>query len=430
MRITNQMMTNTILLNINRNRETLMKYQEQRSTGKKIQRASDDPIIAVRALRYRANLSEIEQYKTNATDAKSWANVSEQAVINVSTVVKRIRDLSVQATTGSQNLSNKKSTLKEVDELMQQFLNETNASYAGRYVFSGHKTDVPGVFTKPSTDTYQLTESFTKDSVSTSKQVIGDTITDIKRIRLGYDKISSVDIAALNTSLGAGLTPTAVTSTAAGAYTPAVGTVNVLTDTGELVFNDADVASIPNFNVTYNKNGFDKTDLVPDHYFNGTNLTTGSTFTSAKKEISYQISYSQDLTVNTAASEVVSTKLQRDIEELVNYGNNIKDDGSTKSKLQEDVLGKMFNEMLGALDGHIDDLLNTQTTIGGKVKRLDLTITRLDADKLNFTDLMSQNEDVDVAETLIKMTSMETIYQSSLSAAGKILQPSLLDFIN
>lgn len=431
MRITNQMMTNSILLNINRNKETLAMYEEQLSTGKKIQKPSDDPIVAVRALRYRTNVSEITQYKTNAEDATSWASVSEQAVSNVTDILKRVRELSVQAASDVMSLENRQNSLTEIDELMEQFLNEANASYAGRYVFSGHKTNVPAVFTEESSDDYQLTQSFTSESVAVVDRVIGNDIVGVNRIRLGYDDITTGDVATLATDLaGAGFTAVNdMTSTDANAYEPAAGQVNFLADTGELIFNEADLGSIPDFDFTYNKSSFNKTDLVPDHYFNGTNLTTGAVFTVGEEAMDYQISYSQELTVNTMAYDVVPLDLQRDIEELVTFASSIVNDDSVESELNQDVLGEMFSDMLGIMDGHIDKLLNTRAEIGGKISRLELTISRLDADELNFTELMSKNEDVDFSEAYIKMSSMETIYQASLNASSKILQPTLLDFI-
>jgi Flagellin and related hook-associated proteins len=62
MRITTRMMTNNMLSNINKNKINMSKLEEQYSTGKKIQRPSDDPIIAVRALKLRTSITELDQY--------------------------------------------------------------------------------------------------------------------------------------------------------------------------------------------------------------------------------------------------------------------------------------------------------------------------------------------------------------------------------
>ena len=44
-------------------------------------------------------------------------------------------------------------------------------------------------------------------------------------------------------------------------------------------------------------------------------------------------------------------------------------------------------------------------------------------------DLLSQNEDTDLVDIIIRYSSAETIYNSSLSAASKLVQTSLLDFL-
>ena len=67
--------------------------------------------------------------------------------------------------------------------------------------------------------------------------------------------------------------------------------------------------------------------------------------------------------------------------------------------------------------------------LGGRYNRLLLTQSRLGDQQVDFEDLLSSNEDVDLVDTIIKYTSAETIYNSSLSAASKLVQSSLLDFL-
>ena len=62
MRITNKMMTNNALYNISNNKTLLSNLEQQYSTGKKITKPSDDPIVAVRALKFRTNLTELNRY--------------------------------------------------------------------------------------------------------------------------------------------------------------------------------------------------------------------------------------------------------------------------------------------------------------------------------------------------------------------------------
>ena len=71
MRMTNKIMQNNSLYNINNNKLLQDKMSTMMSTQKKITRPSDDPVIAIRALRLRTNVSELTQfYEKNAPDAR------------------------------------------------------------------------------------------------------------------------------------------------------------------------------------------------------------------------------------------------------------------------------------------------------------------------------------------------------------------------
>ena len=88
MRITNKIMQKNNLSNINTNKIYKDKLSTQMSTQKKINRPSDDPVIAIRALRLRSNVTEITQYYSkNIPDANSWIDVTEDALKTLSNVV-------------------------------------------------------------------------------------------------------------------------------------------------------------------------------------------------------------------------------------------------------------------------------------------------------------------------------------------------------
>jgi flagellar hook-associated protein 3 FlgL len=79
------------------------------------------------------------------------------------------------------------------------------------------------------------------------------------------------------------------------------------------------------------------------------------------------------------------------------------------------------------------DLLNTTLAVrsdtGARMNRADLTANRLSSDEMNFTKLMSDNEDADISEVIMNMTNEENVYKSSLGAGARIIQPSLIDFL-
>lgn len=62
MRITNKIIQNNNLANINTNKIYQDILSTQMSTQKKINKPSDDPVVAIRALRLRSNVTEVTQY--------------------------------------------------------------------------------------------------------------------------------------------------------------------------------------------------------------------------------------------------------------------------------------------------------------------------------------------------------------------------------
>ncbi len=76
-----------------------------------------------------------------------------------------------------------------------------------------------------------------------------------------------------------------------------------------------------------------------------------------------------------------------------------------------------------------DRVMSIRSDIGARTNRIDLTINRLENDNINFTGLMSKNEDVDMAETIMNLKNEENVYKASLSGGARIIQPTLLDFL-
>lgn len=149
MRVTNGMMRTNSMLNMQRNKVMYDKYLQQYNTQKKIQRPSDDPTIAVRALKYRTTLTEIEQYKRNIDDATSWMDATETALKDVDAVMDNMVQYVTQAATGTVNAKDRADINKQLDQYAQYiYEQDLNSDYAGRYIFTGYRTDSALLFDK------------------------------------------------------------------------------------------------------------------------------------------------------------------------------------------------------------------------------------------------------------------------------------------
>ncbi|RQD69161.1 MAG: flagellar hook-associated protein 3 [Tindallia sp. MSAO_Bac2] len=144
MRITNNMMVQTMLNNMQRNVTRLNHSQTQYATGKRINKPSDDPLGINKTLRLRTDISSMDQYKRNVDDAYSFMDNTETAIRNMQEEgMNRVRELTVQAS--SETLTQEE-TIKiqaEIQEIRKQMIDLANYTYSGKHIFSGTKTNQP-----------------------------------------------------------------------------------------------------------------------------------------------------------------------------------------------------------------------------------------------------------------------------------------------
>lgn len=138
------MMSNMLLHNLTRNLSSMSNLHRQGSDGKRVHRPSDDPIAIAKILKFNTDLSDLDQYRSNIKDALSWYQVSESSIEDMSSALKRMRELAVQAANTATNTPDDLKKIKfEIAQLREHLVNAGNFSYAGKYVFSGYQNDKP-----------------------------------------------------------------------------------------------------------------------------------------------------------------------------------------------------------------------------------------------------------------------------------------------
>ncbi len=497
MRITNRMMTNNMLSNINKNKQNMSKLEEQYSTGKKIQKPSDDPIVTVRALKFRTNLAEIEQYyDKNIPDAMSWMDVTEGALNTINSIVKQINTYCVQGSTDSLTATDRSSIVQKLVELKNQIYQEGNTNYAGRYVFTGYKTDSSLTFMSHSDNLqYDIKENFTGNQIQGVSIVKGGyelrdladsdvsfedspQMESIYRIQLSYDKLDNTVIDSIRYSkpVAGGESEDqplftnikTISAYESDAYSPDPDSAHFLYETGELILGKSiyeEFRTADDIELTYRKSNFDKGDLKPEHYFDCSVKDLNRPdepeieYTKVKQEIRYEINYNQMLTINTEASDVISHKIGRDIDDILNSVNDVikteekiqeikkrlddpnisGDDASRYDKmleqldtelvLKKEIMQAAFSRGISSSENEQNRVNIGVSDLGSRYFRLELTENRLASQKTEFKELLSKNEDVDLVNTIINFNSAYMIYNASLSASSKVVQNSLLDFL-
>lgn len=81
------------------------------------------------------------------------------------------------------------------------------------------------------------------------------------------------------------------------------------------------------------------------------------------------------------------------------------------------------------LESNLTDVLSARSLVGTGIVRLEQAESRLSSHVLAATDYLDQAESTDMAATIIKLNTQQSIYQAALSSGANIIQPSLMDFL-
>lgn len=140
MRVTQSMLSNNFLKHLSNNYDKMGKIQEQMNTQKKITRPSDDPVVAMKGVAYRTNLTEVQQFKRNFTEAHNWLDNTDAALDQAKKALERIRQLTVQASNGTLEENQRASIAEEVQQLKNQIADIANTQVGDKYIFNGTDT--------------------------------------------------------------------------------------------------------------------------------------------------------------------------------------------------------------------------------------------------------------------------------------------------
>jgi len=143
LRVTQSMMSNQLIRNINNNMSRLSGWQTQLATGRTINKPSDNPVGITYSLRYRSELQANEQYQSNVDSALSWLEFTDMLIGQIGDILKRAKELTVQGSTGTNPQVAMDSVANEIVQLKAQLVNIGNSQLAGKYVFNGQTYDKP-----------------------------------------------------------------------------------------------------------------------------------------------------------------------------------------------------------------------------------------------------------------------------------------------
>lgn len=521
MRITNNMILNNSSSNINDVKNMLDKTNTQMTNQQKINRPSEDPVIAVRSLRLQTTYAKTEQYyRKNIPDAESWLDVTETALINMKDVITDMRTLAVNGSTGTLTQDDRNTILTQLQALQKEIYSLGNADYAGRTVFTGYRTDKQLTFMSNEKETsYNIKQKINADGMvntrfysnevkmPTSPDDVkgldngGAVSDDMKtkqneyyKLRLAYNDINGgtdkdgnaiepIDPANIEISYTKDdgtvetITPDSITiydsevewEAATGIKELGNNDIVIIKNTGDIAFGNTIAYEMQSnkadFNISYTKTGFLSSELRPEYYFDCTDITDPQKPVDFVKEdreydINYTISENSTLKVNVEACNVFDHDISQDMSDMINavtfsiqahdklakIDSMMKDpnyaDKETQDKLLEwkdliqkevdyadDNMDKLYTQMLSNCDKYLSDFNLAITRLGCTVDTLKMTEKRMSEYEENVLQLQSENDNMDLSEIIINYTAVNVAYQSSLTAAGRLYQQTLLNYI-
>lgn len=155
MRITSNMMSRSLLLNLNAAEENMTNMQNMMSTGHRINKPSDDPAGTHNALGLKTNMAMITQLKSNADESLSFMGTTDSTLSDVQSMLNRAYELTLQGENGTNDDQSRADIAAEIDQINQQIQTLANTKVGNKYIFNGTSTtDAPVVSSTASFATY------------------------------------------------------------------------------------------------------------------------------------------------------------------------------------------------------------------------------------------------------------------------------------
>jgi flagellar hook-associated protein 3 FlgL len=380
-----------------RRQSELNSLQDQLTTGKRVNRASDDPAAAARAERALASIGRSETSQRAVDASKVLMTQAESTLGAAGDLLQRTRELMVSAGNASYGDVERKGIADELQQIRDQLLSLANTGDgAGTFLFGGQ-----GSTQKPFIDTTAGVQFAAAAGQMKTEQPTGLPLTNDGRA------------AWLEARTGNGVF---VTSAAPGVQNATIDNGGV-SDPSALTGADYTLAfTVAAGATTYAvlKNGL-PTAVVNAPYVSGQAITidgmTVSVSGAPANGDQFQIAPSTPtLGVFGALDSAIA---------------GLRTAGRTDSQIAQ-----ANADGLRDIDSVMANLQAARTAAGAVLNRIDSESDRLDAQKLASTTERSNAEDVDMVHAISDFQSRQTGYDAALKSYAMVQHLSLFQYVN
>lgn len=381
MRIADKMSFEQVNSNLSKNRSEMAQLQNQAATQKRVTKPSDDPVAAARVLASRVELSGTKQYLKNLDFARSFLEATDQSLGELTDQLIRAKELALsQANDAGSNELSRDVVATEIEQIYNQMVQISNRQQGDRYLFSGFRT---------------TTSPFDID---------GHYYGDRGEMMIHVDKGSflAMNLPGAKVFLGEGLSKDGITH---GSQRQARTIEEFVNQRGleEGRENSEAPEEMPE-SFASDQKPFDRTDE------RRTQIRGPDSLKSENKN-----SYSRQESIKDSS--------------LPQNGINIFDVVSRLStSLRANDKGGV-QDALEALDAATSQVVMARSQVGSRVMTLNSAMETLQKSKVDSNSSISQLEDADAFEVVSDMNKTESTLKATLATSGKLIQPSLLDFL-
>lgn len=371
MRITKNMMMSTVQMNMNRVQRQLFKHQIQIASNKRILAPSDDPIGTSKALSARTSLAKNEQFQRNLNQASSWLMITDSTMTQVHELLSDIQLIATKGATDTFTSDERNGLAKEVTQHLELLVHYSEAEFDGRYIFGGVNTkSTPFETTNGVTDesfTAQFDQPVELDNVHLKNSTVNVTSND------GLTQYAEGTDYTIDTEDGT------ITALSTGSMVD-----------GQSYLIDYDTSSI--ISVTENSNGI-------------------------SGDINRQISENLTMKINVSGNEVFTDE--------INMFNILID---LRKNLERDNL-EGIQQAIGDLQTGMDHISGLNGEVGAKMSQIDVTTEFLENEAVFLDDFRATEEEIDIAEAMMKYQAFDVAYEATIATSTKILKNSIVGYI-
>jgi len=179
MRVTQNMLNRDLRYGIGRNFEHLGRLNEQLSTGRRVNTASDDVGAAMDIMRLARASAGADSYLRGSQTVQESLTLATDSLQTMSEALAQIKQLAVQAASETYTDADRQGMVEAIDQLLGALMRAVNVDNAGAYVFSGEATGTPPYVVQTGPDGRITAVTYQGESLSTRVEVAPGTLCDV-----------------------------------------------------------------------------------------------------------------------------------------------------------------------------------------------------------------------------------------------------------